>query len=191
MANEGQIIIMPARLFLSRTLVLCLFLTTLVSSFNPVPLEASEESYYYKQALKLVREGRWDAAYAYYNSILRNPKSRYYKVALFAKAEYYMLSKDYRAAKLAWENFIEQYPDAPETLFVYVHCYRIAQKERASDVAENYKQKIVQSQQLSLVFRKSKKFDFTSPFLHKYQAVYSIDKIEFLKDGIPFEKILY
>ena len=87
--------------------------------------------------------------------------------------------------------FLEQYPDIPETLFALVNCYHIARKDNDLAQVEIVKQQIVQSQQISLIFRKSKDFNFTSPFLRHYRAVYSIDKIEFMIDGIPFETILY
>ncbi len=146
----------------------------------------------YSSAVEAAKTGRRDAAYAYYNSILRLPHSKYHKTALFAKAEYFLLSGDTRSAKSAWHIFLEQYPnDVPESLFALVNSYHIARKEKDEAGAEAIKQQIVQSQQLSLIFRKSKDFYFTSPFFRRYRAVYSIDKIEFMIDGIPFETILY
>lgn len=156
------------------------------------PVEAASGSYLYSKAAEAAKAGRRDAAYAYYNSILRLPYSKYHKTALFAKAEYFSLSGDTLSAKSAWQAFLEQYPnDVPESLFAMVNGYHIARKGKNLADVEVMKQRIVQSQQLSLIFRKSKDFHFTSPFFRHYRAVYSIDKIEFMIDDIPFETILY
>ena len=155
------------------------------------PADAAGDGYLYGKAVESAKAGRRDAAYAYYNSILRLPHSKYHKTALFAKAEYFLLSGDTRSSRAAWDVFLEQYPDIPETLFALVNCYHIARKDNDLAQVEIVKQQIVQSQQISLIFRKSKDFNFTSPFLRHYRAVYSIDKIEFMIDGIPFETILY
>ncbi|MFA5260304.1 MAG: hypothetical protein WC450_03650 [Candidatus Omnitrophota bacterium] len=155
------------------------------------PLEAENDGYLYSKAVEAAKEGRQDAAYAYYNAILRLPHSKYHKAALFAKAEYFFLSGDTRSSKSAWNVFLEQYPDIPETLFALVNCYYIARKDNDLADVEAIKQRIVQSRQISLIFRKSKDFHFTSPFFRHYRAVYSIDKIEFMIDDIPFETILY
>jgi len=154
--------------------------------------EAASGSDLYSRAREAAQTGRRDAAYAYYNSILRLPQSKYHKTALFAKAEYFLISGDTYSAKSAWQLFLAQYPrEIPETLFALVNSYHIARKEKAEVEAAAIKQQIVQYQQLSLIFRKSKDFCFMSPFFRRYQAVYSIDKIEFMIDGIPFETILY
>ena len=173
------------------SLIRVLGLVGLLSAVSLAPAEAVGDGYLYNKAVEAAKAGRQDAAYAYFNAILRLPHSKYYKTALFAKAEYFLLSGDTRSSKKAWDDFLEKYPDIPETLFALVNCYHIARKDGDPVQQEAVKQQIVQSQQISLVFRKSKNFSFTSPFFRRYQAVYSIDKIEFMIDGIPFETILY
>ena len=154
-------------------------------------MASSSDGYLYGKAVEAAKAGRRDAAYAYYNSILRLPQSRYHQTALFAKAEYFFLAGDFFSAKAAWNVFVQSYPDIPESLFALASCYYIARLHGDPEQMAGAKQQIVQFQQLSLVFRTSKEIRFLSPFLRRYRAVCSIDKIEFLIDDIPFETILY
>ena len=148
---------------------------------------------FYSQAIKEARAGNLDFAYMRLRSILSNfPDSKYAEDALFAVGEYFYLISNYQDSLRSFEHFINKYPDSKAKPFVLAYLLDMAKKLNMSEkIIKDFEKQIVTCQQLSLLFRDFKEYQYTSTLNKKHKVVYYIDKIEFHIDGEFFLQTNY
>ena len=146
----------------------------------------------YSKAGEFAETGQADFAFMYYNDLLRNyPASRYRGQTLFAVGEYYFRIFGYQDAEMVFKEFISEYPDSKEKLYALAYLLNIARRNQDALTAQVLEKKIIDLQQVSFVFRKTKEFTYRSPLYQNYKAVIHIDKIEFYVEGELFAKVSY
>jgi hypothetical protein len=142
------------------------------------PAHAEESGKIYRSGVKAARQG--DEGYAEYAA-----------EALFASAEYYFEIGDLADARLLFLRFVNDYPEAQARPFALAYLAKMARSQSQEDLARSLDKEIVISQQLVLLFREFKEFQYVSALNRKYRAVHFIDRIEFYRDGELFEQISY
>ena len=146
----------------------------------------------YSQAVKYARAGQADFAFMYFNKLLRNyPKSKYRDQALFATGEYYFGNFGLKQAESAFQAFVDEYPDSNERLYALAYLLSVARKNNDEARVSGLEKQIIDLQQVSLIFRKTKETSFTSPLHQFHKAIIYIDKIEFFVEGELFAKVSY
>ena len=156
------------------------------------PTDAGEDTNIRALAIQAAKSGRIDFAYMYYRAILNDyPNSPFAEEASFAHGEYFLMTSNDREAAATFNSFIQRYPQSKSKLFALAHLFQIAAREKNEELKKDLEKKIVNFKQLSLVFRDFKEYEFQSPFLRNYKAIFYIDKIEFYARGELFAKILY
>ncbi len=156
----------------------------------PSPVWAAEDTVIYRQAQKAAKQKQEDIAYLRFDEILRKfPLSKYRPEALFAVGEYHCSISNYKQAQELFMNYLKIAADEPSRLFAFAYLYKIAGKLKDDKARQSFKKEIIALNQVSLVFRKYEKFDYTSPLGQKYTAKFHIDKIEFFLDQGGFVEI--
>ncbi len=151
---------------------------------------ALTDSAVYNYALEAVQKKQLDFAFIHFQSLLRySPSSSYYDKALFACGEYYFLSNNYPDAEKMFNDFIINYPQSKAFPFAAAYLIKINLNMQANGMVLDFKKKIVEFKQLSLVFREFKEFTYKSALGLKYKAVYFIDRVEFYINGELFETV--
>ena len=153
---------------------------------------ADESQRLYAAGLRAAKKK--DLAYAFmsFRSLLENfPHSRRTQEALFATAEYYFMIGAYSDARPALIRLITDYPESKARPFALLYLSKIARFQGEEALAESLQQEIITSQQLVLLFRDFKKFQYLSPLHRKHKAVHFIDRIEFYIDDELFAQLSY
>jgi len=146
----------------------------------------------YSKAVKYAKAGQNDFAFMHYNKLLRNdPTSKYRDRALFAIGEYYFQISGFKEAAIAFQSFIDEYPESSERLYALAYLLNIANKDNDKLSSGNLERQIIDLQQVSFVFRESKKISYKSPLYQNYKTIIHIDKIEFFVEGELFAKVSY
>jgi len=146
----------------------------------------------YSQARRALKLKKLDFAFLHFNTIVdKHPDSKYAQKSLLAMGEYYFSTAAYYEATLTFKRFIEKYPDSAAEPFAKVYLLKIAQIEKNNKLAKDLEHQIINSQQLSLVFRDFKEHKYLSALSKDYKAVYFIDRMEFYIDEELFAKIVY
>jgi outer membrane protein assembly factor BamD (BamD/ComL family) len=182
----------PMRTRPARTNVM-LFMSIALLLAGSVRAHAFTAGAAYKAARTAVRSGNLDFAFFNFKAIVQDfPKTRYYKDSLFAIGEYYFFISDFYNANRAIARYIGEFGEDPEALFAYWYLMRVAQRSGSDDPrVEHYKKQIISFKQLSLLFRDFKEFKYLSPLGRVHRAVFYIDKIEFLIDGVTIQTVSY
>lgn len=153
---------------------------------------ASEAGQLYSQAIKNARCGKIDFAFIDYFKLLnRYPDSKLAEKALFATGEYYLSIDNDSDAKKAFKRFINKYPQSNARPFALAYLLKMAVAEAKIGPIKKYENQIISAQQLSLLFRDSKKRKYLSPLYKKHKAFYFIDRVEFYINEELFVKIFY
>lgn len=153
---------------------------------------ANEEKRCYKLGVAASRRGDTDAAFMYFREVVRGSvNSPYYDEALFATGEYYFLHHILHEASAAFSRFLELYPDNPNRIFALAYLLKIAQEKNEPYLAARVRHQIVTMQQVSLLFRDSKQYEYTSCLTRNLKVIYYIDKVEFYANGELFTTIPY
>jgi outer membrane protein assembly factor BamD (BamD/ComL family) len=167
-----------------------LFIVLVLGCVSVVFADGSQRLYV--SGVKAAKKGDLASAFMSFRSLLENfPDSSYTQEALFATAEYYFLLADFTDARPAFIRFIAEYPESKARPFALVYLSKIAQSQEQKALAESLQKIIVTSQQLVLLFRDFKEFEYLSLLNRKYRAVHFIDKVEFYIDGELFTQISY
>jgi len=146
----------------------------------------------YSKAVKHAKAGQNDFAFMHYNKLLRNdPMSKYRDRALFATGEYYFQISGFKQAALAFQSLVDEYPESSGRLYALAYLLSIANKDNNRLSAEGLERQIIDLQQVSFVFRESKKIVYKSPLNQNYKTIIHIDKIEFFVEGELFAKVSY
>ena len=152
----------------------------------------SESRSLFSRAKKEAQSGAVDFAYMHYRAALRDdPNSQYRHQLLFANGEYLYWNSDYDQAKTLFNEYTKETNGFEGKLFALAYLFKIAEKEKQSDLIQDIKNKIVALHKHSFIFRDSKTYAYQSPLYHKLKAVYYIDRIEFYVDKELLAKITY
>ncbi|MFH0827190.1 MAG: outer membrane protein assembly factor BamD [Candidatus Omnitrophota bacterium] len=153
---------------------------------------ADESQRLYVSGVKAAKSKDWAFAFMSFRSLLENhPHSPHAQEALFANAEYYFLIGAFTNARPAFIRFLTEYPGSKARPFALLYLSKIAEAQRQPDLAESLDQEIITSQQLVLLFRDYKQFEYLSPLQRKHKAIHFIDRIEFYIDDELFAQISY
>ncbi|KPK98687.1 MAG: hypothetical protein AMJ95_02770 [Omnitrophica WOR_2 bacterium SM23_72] len=153
---------------------------------------ADESQRLYVSAVKAAKRNDLTVAFMSFRSLLENyPHSPHMQEALFANAEYYFLIGAFTDARPAFIRFLTEYPDSKARPFALLYLFQIAEAQGQSDLAESLRQEIITSQQLVLLFREYKQFQYLSPLQRNHKAIHFIDRIEFYIDDELFARISY
>ncbi len=153
---------------------------------------AQEDKTLYYQAIRNAKAGNPEFAFIdLYSLIEKFPESKFLKGALFATGEYYFSQADYRDARESFQRLINKFPLSEGVVFALVYMLEVAKKERDIEAIDRIKKEILTSQQLSLLFRDFKEYEYHSPLAKNYKAVYYIDRIEFYIDAGLFAEVPY
>ena len=109
-------------------------------------------------------------------------KSRY-KIIIID--EVHMLTNE------AFNALLEEYPNSEKKLYVLAYLLSIAKREKETLLIQRFAKEIVDLQQVSFVFRETKKITYRSPLNQVYKTIIYIDKIEFYVEGKLFAKVSY
>jgi len=146
----------------------------------------------YSKAVKFAKAGQSYFAFMHYSNLLRNyPISKYREKALFATGEYYFRESGLEEAETAFKMFLSEYPDSKERLYALAYLLNIANQDENKLFVQDLENQIINLQQVSFVFRKSKEIAFRSPLYKNHKVVIHIDKIEFYVEGELFAKVSY
>ena len=146
----------------------------------------------YSKAVKFAKAGQSHFAFMYYNKLLRNyPKSKYRDRALFATGEYYFQISSLKEAETAFRALLDEYPDSKEKLYALAYLLNLALKNKDTSSVQDLEKQIIDLQQVSFVFRESKKVAHRSPLYQNYKTIIHIDKIEFYVEGKFLAKVSY
>ena len=172
-----------------RKLVFVLFISIFLLTSK---VYAADDSRLYSQAVKAARKGKDEIAFMKFNMILEmHLKSKLRERALFATGEYYFSVSNYYDAAMAFREFISKYPESKSRIFALAYLLKITRKLGSEDSINALEKEIATFQQLSLFFRKSKNFKYTSPFSKRYKAEYFIDRVEIYIDGEFLTKVSF
>ncbi|MFH1457694.1 MAG: outer membrane protein assembly factor BamD [Candidatus Omnitrophota bacterium] len=172
-------------------LKLATFVLVLILACGSVAF-AEESQRLYVSGVKAAKRGDLAYAFMFFRSLSENfPESRVAQEALFASAEYYFLIGAFTDARPAFIRFITEYPDSKARPFALLYLSKIAEAQGQEALAESLQKEIITSQQLVLLFRDFKKFQYLSPLNKNHRAVHFIDRIEFYIDGELFAQISY
>ena len=119
------------------------------------------------------------------------PASKFAEKALFGMGEIYFSMANYRDTNKSFIEHVKFYPNSDARLFSLVYLLKLAKISKNKSLVEGLEKKILSFYQLSFLFRDFKEYEYRSPSLKVYKAVYYIDKVEFSIDGDKFEKISY
>jgi len=146
----------------------------------------------YSKAVKYARAGQIHFAFMHYNNLLRNyPLSKYRKQALFATGEYYFQESGYNQATTAFETFLDENPDSEDRLYALAFLLNIAIDEKNELSVKGLEKQIIDLQQVSFVFRKTKEIAYRSPMYQNFKVIIHIKKIEFYLEGEFLAKVSY
>lgn len=146
----------------------------------------------YNRGIQAAREGKADSAFLHFNRLLNNfPGSEYTRQALFGTGEYYFSIGDYYDAKRTFDKLVDNYPESEARLYAIAYLIKIAEKEGKENETGKLKERLIGSQQVSLLFRDFKELSYISPLSRNYKALNFIDKIEIYIDGELFAKISF
>lgn len=169
-----------------------LFLVTLLVFLCIFAVYAEESQRLFISGKRAAKAGNSAFAFMSFRSLLENfPDSSYRQEALFANAEYYFLIGAFTDARPAFIRFLSEYPDSKARPFVLLYLSKIAEAQGEPALAESLRQEIITSQQLVLLFRDYKQFQYLSPLNRRHKAVHFIDRIEFYIDNEFFAQISY
>ncbi|KPK98510.1 MAG: hypothetical protein AMJ95_03865 [Omnitrophica WOR_2 bacterium SM23_72] len=153
---------------------------------------ADESQRLYVSAVKAAKKNDLAVAFMSFRSLLENyPHSPHTQEALFANAEYYFLIGAFTDARPAFIRFLTEYPESKARPFALLYLSKIAEAQGEPALAETLGQEIITSQQLVLLFRDYKQFQYLSPLQKKHKAIHFIDRIEFYIDDEFFAQISY
>jgi outer membrane protein assembly factor BamD (BamD/ComL family) len=146
----------------------------------------------YQSGKRSARQGDEGYAFMFFQDLLKDfPDSHYAPDALFACAEYYFQMGALTDARQLFLKFVNDYPENRSRPFALVHLAKIASSQGQEEVARSLQKEIVVSQQLVLLFREFKEFQYVSALNRKHKVVHFIDRVEFYRDGELFEQISY
>lgn len=153
---------------------------------------AQEESWLYANAVSEAKAGNYEFAFLDLHSLVRSyPDSKFQENSLFAIGEYHFDSDNYSGAVDVFIELLEQFPDSKSTVFAMAYLLKIAQARQEEKLSADLEKTIAMFHELSLIFRQSKEFKYTSALQNKYKVIYFIDKVEFYKDGELFAQVSY
>ncbi len=169
-----------------------LFLVALSVFLCIFSVYAEESQRLFISGKKAAKAGDLNFAFMSLRSLLENfPDSPHKQEALFANAEYYFLIGAFTDARPAFIRFLLEYPDSKARPFVLLYLSKIAEAQGELSLTESLRQEIVTSQQLVLLFRDYKQFQYLSPLNRRHRAIHFIDRIEFYIDDDFFAQISY
>ncbi|MDP8216536.1 MAG: hypothetical protein P9L98_04395 [Candidatus Kaelpia imicola] len=146
----------------------------------------------FMRAKKSAKRGQLDFAFSDLHFLVAlYPESEHYEDSLFALGEYYYGIGAYHSALKNFNEILKINPESKARIFIKVYLMEIAKKRGDSDRVNKFKKEIVVSEQLSLLFRDFKEYNYTSALTREYRAVYFIDKIKFFVDEKLFSEIYY
>jgi len=146
----------------------------------------------YAKAVKFARSGQDHFSFMHYNQLLKNfPSSKYREQALFATGEYYFQNSGFQQAVDAFQTFLDEYPDSDKRLYALAYLLNMTQKGKADFSVPDLEKQIIDLQQVSLVFRESKKVVYRSPLHKSHKVIIHIDKIELYVEGELFAKVSF
>ncbi len=159
--------------------------------FNGV-VYAAEETWLYNNAVSEAKAGNYEFSFLNLHSLVRSyPFSKYQENAQFSIGVYYFNSKNYSGAVDAFVELLDKFPDSQSTVFTMAYLLKIAQARQNEQLIVDLEKTIAMFHKLSLIFRQSKEFTYTSVLQNKYKVIYYIDKVEFYKDGELFAQVSY
>ncbi len=171
-----------------KTLLLFLFFLFVLGD----KVYSAEDATLYATAIKQAKAGNSDFAFMQYRSILIGfPNSKYREYALFATGEYYFSFPKYEEAKNAFTTLVTDYPNFKGKLFAMAYLFKMAELKKDMAFKEKIRKEIINLQQVSLIFRKSKEYKYHSPMNRTFKAIFYIDMIEFYSEGELFARIFY
>ncbi|MCP4650447.1 MAG: hypothetical protein GY853_10260 [PVC group bacterium] len=147
----------------------------------------------FDDAVESARQGNIEYAFMGFHSLLKKYTEAcpYYKDALFAAGEYHFLSNGYNDAEEYFTRYIEAYPNEEKIPFALAYLLKISRNARDEVISSAIEKKIIEWEQLTLLFSEFKEHKYISPLYRKHTAMYFIDRIEFYIDGKLFEKIQF
>jgi len=147
---------------------------------------------FYRKAKKAAKKGNFDFAFMSCRNIrTEHPQSKYSERCLFAEGAYYFDLPLLKEASSLFREHIKNYPKSKARLFSLAYLAKIYQDENKKERFEEIRKKIINSKQLSFIFKNNEKYEYQSVFAHKYLAIFYIDKIEFYVEGQLLTKIIY
>ena len=174
------------------TLLIFMCATLLSVVLFPFYAYAGEDGLLFDRAKRFAKSGDADLAYMNFNKILRDyPHSGHAETVMFAVAEYYFDTLQFKEAEKSFNEFIEKFPNSKAKLFAMAYLLKIAEKQKKETLLKELEKKIINFQKVSLVFRDHKEFAYLSALNHPFKAIFQINTIEFYRQGVLFAKISY
>ncbi len=153
---------------------------------------AQEDRNLYTKGIKAAQYGNMDFAFMNFHMFLNAyPGSKIASEVLFAMGEYHFANFNYRDATNAFGKIINDYPKSKTRIFTLVYLLEISRKQKNENLIKNLETEIASSQQIILLFREFKEYEYRSPLSKKYRAIHFIDKVEFYIDDEFFTEVSY
>ncbi len=135
----------------------------------------------------MAKGGDADFAFMRFRILVHDyPDSRRAVDARFALGEYYFLRGNFAMAIQEFGDFCARYPKREETLAALGYLYQMARMQGQTDAMKKYRDRVIASRQVILIFNEKKSFQFFSGFQRRHKVVFYIDKIEVLIDDKLF-----
>ncbi len=155
-----------------------------------VPVNAAEDGIVWEEAVQMAKRGDADFAFMYFRILAHDyPDSRRAVDAQFALGEYYFLQGNFAVAAQEFGDFCARYPKRKETLAALGYLYQMARMQGQTDAMKKYRDRVVASHQVILIFDEKQSFQFLSGFQRRHKVAFYIDKIEVWIDDKLFSEI--
>lgn len=123
--------------------------------------------------------------------VLHAPGSPLREAALFAIGEYFFSILDIRQAEEIFMQFLKEYPNSKNKIFVLGYLYKIANQQNDLASTEKFKTDIITLQHVSFIFRNSKEYKYHSPLGTQHRAIIRINQITIDSGGEILAEISY